>query len=163
MCIADRVIVLENPVSFNTIHLNYSHISEYTSNVFQGKEVRKLFKKTYTVHYCLCVQRTNLEEMLKCDPLVEFVRFLCVKKWSYWRCAHRQCNATLGCHFTAYIPCDPLKYWPPPTWLHQRCFWLCPSPVPRCEIAAPQPPAQMWKQQSKIEMYYSDFKTSFSL
>ena len=31
----------------------------------------------------MCVLCTNLDKMLKCDPLVEFVRFLHMKKGSY--------------------------------------------------------------------------------
>lgn len=84
---------------------------------------------------------TNLEEVLKCDALIEFIRLLCARRWSCWLYPD---SLMLSWDALAYVPCDPLKYWPPPTWLHQQCIWLFPSPVSHCEITAPPPPEQTW-------------------
>lgn len=52
------------------------------------------------------------------------------------------------------VPCDPLKHWPPPTWLHQQCFWPFPSPELRCETEAPPPPEHIETNAQLIEAVF---------
>lgn len=147
--------------SFQTGFLNVTISSLYSDGLYKElrPSLRQTKQKTSKVYltqwptsaYCLikCIMCTNLEEVLKCDALIEFIRLLCARKWSCWLYPD---TLMLSWDALPYIPCDPLKYWPPPTWLHQQCIWLFPSPVSHSEITAPPPPEQTW---TTAEVRYS--------
>lgn len=87
--------------------------------------------------------------MLKCYPLIEFIRFLYKEELSY-RC-ERTVQPNLIALVKRYAPCGPLRCWPPPAWLRPRCSWPSPSPERRCGTAAPPPPGQTGKRAAEIE------------
>lgn len=87
--------------------------------------------------------------MLKCYPLIEFIRLLHKEELSH-RC-EQTVQANLIALVKRYAPCGPLRCWPPPAWPRPRCSWPSPSPERRCGTAAPPPPGQTGKRAAEIE------------
>lgn len=141
----------------SSLHLHRFVVSIFKKRMFILDSISKPFSNCkgqfYITKYCeiiikshiSCILSTHLKEMVKCDSLVKFIRFLDVEKTSHKHLSNKH-RITLDIMLTlcivSIVPCDPLKYWPPPAWLHQRCFWPFPFLEPHCETTAPPPPKE---------------------